>query len=73
MAQQENGPSQAQPERYYSEYIPLPVKEDALREVINERQAWGWKLISALKTPSGDALLLEWDTLGSFKRGSTAP
>ncbi len=68
VAQQENVPNQPQPERYYSEYIPLAVKDDALRGVITERQAWGWKLISALKTPSGDALRLEWDTSGSFSR-----
>ncbi len=72
MAQREDSHNQPQPERYYSEYIPLPAKEDASREtlrgVINERQAWGWKLISAVKVPSGDALQLEWDTSGSFSR-----
>jgi hypothetical protein len=68
--QQENAPDQPQPERYYSEYIHLPADEDAarmiLRGVFNERTGRGWKLISATKEPSGDALWLEWDTLGSF-------
>ncbi len=69
-AQQENAPDQPHPERYYSEYIHLPADEEeaareTLRGVINERSNRGWKLISAIKVPSGDALLLEWDTFGS--------
>ncbi len=70
-AQQENAPNQPQPDRYYSEYIHLPADEDSagelLRGVFNERKARDWKLLSAIKNPSGDALRLEWDTLGSSK------
>lgn len=71
-AQQENAHDRPQPERYYSEYIRLPADEEAahetLRGAINERKARGWKLISAIKEPSGDVLLLEWDTLGDFSK-----
>ncbi len=71
-AQQEHAPNQPEPERYYSEHVRLPADEEVarviLREVFNERSSRGWKLMSATKEPSGDALLLEWDTLGSFFR-----
>ena len=67
---QENTPDQSHPERYYSEYIRLAADRNSTRtilyEVFNERQGWGWKLISATKEPTGDRLLLEWDTFGSF-------
>ncbi len=68
-AQQGNAADRPQPERYYTEHVRLPADKEAAREilraVINERSSRGWKLISALKEPSGDALRLEWDTLGS--------
>jgi hypothetical protein len=71
-AQHENAPNQPQPERYYRERIPLAADEDSmgviLRRVFNERTGRGWKLISATKEPSGDALQLVWDTLGAFAR-----
>lgn len=71
-AQQENAPDRPHPDRYYSEHIHLPADEHAAREIlrgaINERKAWGWKLISAIKEPSGDVLLLEWDALGDFSK-----
>jgi hypothetical protein len=71
-AQQENVPDQPHPERYYSEYIHLPADEDSagvlLRGVFNERSGRGWKLMSAVKVPSGDALLVEWDTLWAFSK-----
>ena len=70
MAQRENAPDQPPPQRYYSEYIHLPADKDAarvvLRGAINEKSSRGWKLISATKEPDGDALLLEWSTLGFF-------
>ncbi len=70
MAQQENGPSQPQPDHYYREYIRLPADEDVVDEILRgvfyERTSRGWQLISAIKEPSGDALLLEWNTLGFF-------
>lgn len=72
VAQQENDPSQPQSDRYYREYTRLPADEDAadeiLRGIFYERTSRGWQLISAIKEPSGDALLLEWDTLGSFSK-----
>ena len=71
-AQQENTPSQPHPERYYREYIRLPADEDAADEIFRgffyERTSRGWKLISATKEPNGDAVLLEWDTLGSLSK-----
>jgi hypothetical protein len=69
--QQENAPDQPQPERYYSEYIHLPVDEDlahvTLRGIFYARSTRGWKLVSATKEPSADVLRLEWDTLGASK------
>ncbi len=69
-AEQENTPEQSHPERYYSEYIRLAADRDSmsasLHEVYNERQARGWKLISATKYPDGDWLFMEWDTSGAF-------
>ncbi|MDP9487520.1 MAG: hypothetical protein M3Q49_17340 [Actinomycetota bacterium] len=72
--QQENAPDRLRPERYYSEYIRLPADDNGraslifLRGVFDERSRRGWKLVSASKEPSGDALLLllEWDTLAPF-------
>ena len=68
--EQVNAPDQWPPERYYGEYIRLPADQDSmsaiLYETFNERQARGWKLISATKEPDGDWLLMEWDTSGSF-------
>ncbi len=69
-AEQENTPEQQHPERYYSECLRLAADQDSmiavLYEVYNERQARGWKLISATKEPCGDWLLMEWDTSGAF-------
>jgi hypothetical protein len=69
-AEQEHTPDQSHPERYYREYLRLAADQDSmiavLYEVYNERQAWGWKLISATKEPCGDRLLIEWDTSGAF-------
>ena len=68
--EEENTPDESHPERYYSEYLRLAADQDSmiaiLYEVFNERQAWGWKLISATKEPCGDWLLMEWDTSGAF-------
>ncbi len=77
--QQENAPDRLRPGRYYSEYVRLPADDqdsadEILRGVFNERSGCGWRLVSATKEPSGDALLLEWDTLASFSvDSSTAP
>lgn len=71
-APQENAPYQPQPERYCGECIHLPADQEAarvvLRRVFKERSRCGWKLASATKKPSGDALLLEWDTLRAFSK-----
>ncbi len=37
-----------------------------LRGAIDEGASRGWKLLSAIKQPGGEALLLTWDTLVSF-------
>ncbi len=59
----------AQSERYRDLCVRLPADEDAapalLREVIAEGASRGWKLITAVKQPEADALLVTWDTSGS--------
>ena len=60
----------AQSERYRDLCVRLPDDEDALlallREVLAEGAGRGWKLISAIKRPEADALLVTWDTSGAF-------
>ncbi len=60
----------AQSERYRDLCVRLPADEDAapvlLREVIAEGAGRGWKLISAIKRPEADVLLVTWDTSGAF-------
>jgi hypothetical protein len=62
--------SGAQSERYRDLCVRLPAEEDAasalLREVLVEGASRGWKLISAIRRPEADALLVTWDTSGSF-------
>jgi hypothetical protein len=62
--------SGAQSERYRDLSVRLPAEEEAapalLREVLAEGAGCGWKLISAIKQPEADALLVTWDTSGSF-------
>jgi hypothetical protein len=57
-------------ERYHDERVRLPAEEDArlgfLRGVIDEGASRGWKLVSALREPDGEALLLTWDGSGAF-------
>ena len=60
----------AQSERYRDLCVRLLADEDAasalLREVIAEGGSRGWRLISAIKRPEADVLLVTWDTSGSF-------
>ena len=60
----------AQSERYRDLCVRLPADEDAapvlLREVVAEGASRGWKLLSAVKEPGADVLLVTWDTSGSF-------
>ena len=57
-------------ERYRDLCVRLPAEEDAasalLRKVLAEGVSRGWKLISAIKRPEADALLVTWDTSGAF-------
>ena len=57
-------------ERYRDERVRLPADEDAasalLREVLAEGASRGWKLVSALREPDGEAFVLTWDTSGHF-------
>ena len=59
-----------QSERYRDLCVRLPAEEDAasalLREVLAGGGSRGWKLISAVKRPEADGLLVTWDTSGSF-------
>jgi hypothetical protein len=60
----------AQSERYRDLCVRLPADGDAasalLREALAEGASRGWKLISAVKGPEADALLVTWDTSGAF-------
>jgi hypothetical protein len=60
----------ARSERYRDLCVWLPAEEDAasalLREVFAEGGSRGWKLISTIKRPEADVLLVTWDTSGSF-------
>jgi len=38
-----------------------------LREAFDEGSSRGWKLLSAIKQPGDDVLVLMWDTLVSFQ------
>ena len=51
--------------------VPLPAEDaeeelELLRGAIDEGASRGWKLLSAIKHPGGEVLLLTWDTLVSF-------
>lgn len=70
-SQRGNAHTRPHPEEpYHDEYIRLPAGKDAelvfLRGVIEEGESRGWKLISAIKQPGADVLLVTWDTPGSF-------
>ena len=60
----------AQSERYHDLCVWLPAEEDAasalLRKVLAEGASHSWKLISAIKRPEAEVLLVTWDTSGSF-------
>ncbi len=60
----------AQSERYRDLCVRLPADEEAepalLREVLAEGAGRGWKLVSAIKRPEADVLLVTWDTSGAF-------
>ncbi len=60
----------AQSERYRDLRVRLPAEEEAapalLREVLAEGAGRGWKLVSAIKRPEADVLLVTWDTSGAF-------
>ena len=68
--QQRKAPGRPAAERYYAEHVGLPVAggsvEAALQEAINEKTKRSWKLVSIAEEPSGDGLLLVWDTSGFF-------
>ncbi len=60
----------ARSERYHDLHVRLPAEEEAapalLREVLAEGTSRGWKLISAIKRPEANVLLVTWDTSGAF-------
>ena len=68
--QQRKAPGRPAAERYYAEHVGLPTAggsvEAALQEAINEKTKRSWKLVSIAEEPSGDGLLLVWDTSGFF-------
>ena len=62
--------SESLAERYHDELVRLPEEGDAASELLREVLAGGanrgWKLVSALREPDGEAFLLTWDTSGYF-------
>ncbi len=58
----------AEEERYRDEEVRLPDDEGAklpfLRGVVEEGAGRGWRLVSAVKQPGGEELLVTWDTWG---------
>ncbi len=70
-ASSHRGDAQASPlpQRYREERVRLPADEDTklafLRKVIDEGERRGWKLISAVRDPGGEGLLVTWDASGS--------
>jgi hypothetical protein len=68
--QQRKAPGRPAAERFYAEHVGLPAAggsmEAALQEAINEKTKRSWKLVSIAEEPSGDGLLLVWDTSGFF-------
>jgi len=56
--------SESLAERYCDELVRLPAQEDAaselLREVLAGGASRGWKLVSALREPDGEAFVLTW-------------
>ncbi len=57
-------------ERYYAEYVRLPVTQGsaqaALQDTINEKVKRRWQLISVTQNPTSHGLFLVWDTSGFF-------
>ena len=57
-------------ERYRDERVRLPAEEDAasalLREVLAGGASRGWKLVSALREPDGEAFVLTWEDPGAL-------
>ena len=62
--------SGAQSERYRDLRVWLPAEKDAasalLREALAEGASRGWKLISALREPDGEAFVLTWEDPGAL-------
>ena len=56
--------SESLAERYHDERVRLPEEGDAaselLREVLAGGASRGWKLVSALREPDGEAFVLTW-------------
>ena len=57
-------------ERYRDEEVRLPTDKGdklvLLRGIVEKGASRGWRLVSAVKQPGGEALLVTWDTGGSF-------
>ena len=63
-------PSTDPAERYRDEEVLLPADRNAqqtlLRGIVDGGASRGWKLVSALREPDGEAFLLTWDTSWYF-------
>lgn len=61
-------PSADPAERYRDEEVLLPADTDAkqefLRGVVDGGASRGWKLLSVVKQPGDEGLLVTWDTWG---------
>ena len=68
---QRDAPDRPEAERYYAQHASLKAGESGtseadLQEAINEGARQSWKLISVMQDPTGDGVLLVWDTSGFF-------
>jgi hypothetical protein len=68
---QRDAPDRPEAERYYAQYASLDVGSDrsseaALQEAINEGARHSWKLIGVTQDPTGEGVILVWDTSGFF-------
>ncbi len=58
-------------EGIYIEHVRVtdgdPASYESLRQTLNEKTGWGWRLISMAKDPAGKSVELVWE-IGESKR-----
>jgi hypothetical protein len=68
---QRHAPDRPEAERYYAQHASLDVGEGvsaeaALQEAINGGARHSWKLVGVTQDPTGNGVILVWDTSGFF-------